>query len=219
MRPLRNCRVKLCRVAIAAAAIGLAGCAGSGSNDAPTNPSRRYEGAPPPAVIAGVRLGGRVSRLVRRACRQAQREARIRVVCPGWVPQGPLITIDGLWGPIVEDPDLWLITFNNGDNGPRYLHWMMGAGRKQAVQRYLLSDTVNAIKGLPKRIGGETLDGRELMTYRYPAYPAGGPNGGHVAVYVSCGRNYVFASLHGFKRRLAARALALAYADQSGCSR
>ena len=135
------------------------------------------------------------------------------------MPQGSLLRIEGLWGPIVLDRDLWLITFNNGDNGPRYLHWMMGAGRKQAVHRYLLSDTVNAVKGLPKRIGRETLDGRQVTTYRYPDYPAGGPNGGHVAVYVSCGLDYVFASLHGFERRLAARALALAFADQNSCSR
>jgi hypothetical protein len=163
-----------------------------------------------------MRLGTRVPPLVERACRQAQREASIEVVCPGLVPQGPLRRAAGLWGGFAFDPRVWLITFNNGDNGPRYHHWIMGAGRRSSVEHYLLSDAVNAVKGLPTKIGEAEVGSRTVVIYRYPPYPAGGPNGGHTAVFVVCGEQLVFASLHG-RRQRAAEELAIALADKAGC--
>ncbi|HEV2713437.1 MAG TPA: hypothetical protein VGU26_10105 [Gaiellaceae bacterium] len=151
-----------------------------------------------------------------RACRQAQREVDIEVVCPAFVPQGPLIKTAGLWGGFALDPSLWLITFNNGDNGPRYLHWIMGAGSRTSIGHYLLSDQVNDIKGLPTKIGESTVSSRSLTVYRFPPHPAGGPNGGHTAVFVSCGDELVFASLHG-SRRAASEKLAIALADEANC--
>ena len=155
--------------------------------------------------------------LVKRACRQAQQGVDVQVVCPGLVPEGPLIRSRGLWGGYTfPDRSLWFITFNNGDNGPRYLHWIMGAGSRSSVAHYLLSDAVNDVKGLPKKIGASTIGSRTLTTYRYPPFPAGGPNGGHTAVFVSCGSELVFASLHG-SLRAATEKLATALADKAGC--
>jgi hypothetical protein len=137
-------------------------------------------------------------------------------VCPGFVPQGRLIKTAGLWGGFAFDRSLWLITFNNGDNGPRYLHWIMGAGSRPSIDHFLLSDAVNDVKGLPKKIGESQVGSRTLTTYRYPPHPAGGPNGGHTAVFVSCGEELVFASLHGALQEPSTK-LALALADKSGC--
>jgi hypothetical protein len=184
-------------------------CAGCGNGASHSN-------APESLVVQGVRLGTSVRPLVQRACRDAQRDVSIRVVCPRLIPQGPLLRTPGLWGGWGFERQVWLITFNNGDNGPRYLHWIMGAGQRSSVDQYLLSDAVNDVKGLPKKIGESTVGSRTLLIYRYPPHPAGGPNGGHTAVFVTCGDELVFASLHG-SLRAAAERLALALADEADC--
>jgi hypothetical protein len=194
----------------------LLACVGTGCGSASDSGGATDSIAPESFVVGGVRIGTRVPALVRRACRNAQREVTIRVVCPGVVPQGPLLETSSLWDGFAFDHELWLITFNNGENGPRYLHWIMGAGRRSSVDHYLLSDAVSVVKGLPKKIGEAEVGSRTVLTYRYPPHPAGGPNGGHIAVYVSCGRDLVFASLHG-SQRAATERLAIALADQSGC--
>jgi hypothetical protein len=207
--------MRRCFACIAAVAFT---CAAAGCGDSRSASTGKSGSTAPKSVLAGgVRLGTEVPPLVARACRDAQREVSIRVVCPGFVPEGPLLKTPGLWGGFGFDPHLWLITFNNGDNGPRYLHWIMGAGSRASVEHFLLSDAVNDVKGLPRKTGEKTLGSRTLLTYRYPPHPAGGPNGGHTAVYVSCGDEFVFASLHG-RRRAATEKLALALADKSGCS-
>jgi hypothetical protein len=183
------------------------GCASSGGG---SNGPRSF-------VVGGVRLGTQVPALVQRACRQAQREVNIRVICPALVPQGPLLRTEGLWGGFAFDRSVWLITFNNGDNGPNYLHWIMGAGVRSSVSHYLLTDAVNDVKGPPKKIGESDVGSRTVLTYLYPPHPAGGSNGGHIAVYVSCGEALVFASLHG-SHRAATEKLAIAFADKTGCS-
>jgi hypothetical protein len=198
-------------VAVLVCALLAAGCGKSHGGEGTGAPRR-----PESFVVGGIRLGTSPQPLVLRACRDAQREVSIRVVCPGLVPEGPLLKIAGLWGGFGFDRYLWLITFNNGDNGPKYLHWIMGAGRRSAVDHFLLTDAVNDVKGPPKKIGQSEVGSRTVLTYRYPPHPAGGPNGGHVAVYVSCGEEFVFASLHG-AHRAASEKLALALADKAGC--
>lgn len=184
--------------------------AGCGTSDDDAN-------GPESFVAGGVPLGTHVPPLVQRACRQAQQEVRIHVTCPGLVPQGPLRKTVGLWGGFALDRSLWLITFNNGDDGSRrYLHWMMGAGQRSSVRRYLLSDVANEVKGTPTKVGESRAGSRTVVTYRYPPHPAGGPNGGHTAAFVPCGDELVFASLHG-SRTSATEKLAIALAEMAGC--
>jgi hypothetical protein len=114
-------------------------------------------------------------------------------------------------------PSLWAITFNNGDNGPGYIHWIAGTGTAQAVRVNLLSDGLNVVKGLPRMIRRSHVDGYTVTTYEYPLYPAGGPNGSHTAAFVVCGDLRVFASIHGHGHERAATEMAVDLARKSHC--
>ena len=157
--------------------------------------------------------------IVRRACREAAEQVSFRVVCPVLVPRTRYVHIGGLWGPIVFSPRLWLVTFNNGDNGPGYVHWIAGEGDRDDVRYYVLGDEQNAVKGLPTLWATKTVDGRTFFDYRFPGYPAGGPNGGHAAVFVPCGTRFVFTSLHDYRRLRLAEQMAIDLASRAGCPR
>lgn len=155
--------------------------------------------------------------IVERACRQAARQARIPVTCPRLVPRSRYVTRTGLWGADVYSPRLWLLTFNNGDNGAGYVHWIVGAGVRGDLDFYVLGDEQNVVRGLPKRWALKRIGGRTVVEYRFPDYPAGGPNGSHALALVSCGNRDVFASLHGWERLAAAERMALDLAARAGC--
>jgi hypothetical protein len=171
------------------------------------------------AEVRKLGLTTRVAPIVERACRQAAAQVSIDVVCPRLIPRSRYVTITGLWGSIVLSRRLWMLTFNNGDNGPGYVHWIVGVGIRRDVRYYVLGDKINEVKGLPKLVAAKMLDGRRLIDYRFPAYPAGGPNGGHAASFVPCGTRFVFASLHGYERMRMAELMAVDLAERAGCPR
>lgn len=145
----------------------------------------------------------------------------VKVVCPPLVPRTRLVRDPNLYGPLVFFPDttFYLLSFNNGDLGARHLHWLIGKGAATSAERILLRDDNNVVKGLPRLLSEVTIDGRALRLYRYPPFPAGGPNGGHVVALVDCETELVVASLHGRERAGAAREMALALADSARCPR
>lgn len=155
--------------------------------------------------------------IVRAACKAAQARVRLRVTCPTLIPQTRYVTREGLAGEMDFSPSLWAITFNNGDNGPGFIHWIVGGGTLSAVRYYLLSDKINEVKALPKQISSSVVDGYAVTVYEYPYYPAGGPNGSHTAAFVRCGTSEVFASIHGHGHAAAATAMAVDLARRARC--
>jgi hypothetical protein len=123
----------------------------------------------------------------------------------------------GLSGVLDFAPRFWAITFNNGDNGPGYIHWIAGAGTPAAARRHMLSDVEDEVKGLPHIVARSRQEGHAVLVYEYPPYPAGGPNGGHTAAFVRCGRMIFFASIHGYGNGLVATAMAVDLAQRSRC--
>jgi hypothetical protein len=137
------------------------------------------------------------------------------------VPRTRLSTDPNLYGPITFFPEraLYLLSFNNGDVGPSFLHWIVGKGNAMAARRILLSDRTNAVKGRPRLVETVHHAGRIIRIYGYPPYPAGGVNGGHVAAFVPCGNEVVLASIHGYANVYATDRIALALAEAAGCPR
>ena len=113
-------------------------------------------------------------KIVKAACRTAQSDVRIRVACPTLIPASRYVHREGLWGSNSYPPDLWWITFNNGDNGPGYVHWMAGGGNMKAIARYVLSDSMNEVKGKPSLVVQRGFSGYRVSIYQYPPHPAGG---------------------------------------------
>jgi hypothetical protein len=65
------------------------------------------------------------------------------------------------------------------------------------VDKWILTDFVNEVKGDPNLVHAIHTDGRTVLVYRFPEYPAGGINGSHAAAFVPVGDQLIFASLHG----------------------
>ena len=55
--------------------------------------------------------------IVRRACRDAQRQSRLRVTCRTLIPKTRYVRREGLFGQLDFGRSLWAVTFNNGYNG------------------------------------------------------------------------------------------------------
>jgi hypothetical protein len=153
---------------------------------------------------------------VRRACADARRVARVRVICPPLVPDVPLTRIEGLWGAIVVDvePRWYMLTFNNGGLPGGKRHWITGGGAASVVQKWILTDFQNEVEGDPELVQTLTVAGRRVAIYRFPPFPAGGPNGGHWAAFVRVGDQLVFASPHGRRYVDAAIQMVVALADK-----
>lgn len=198
---------------LTATVAGLAVLAGAGPDVGGRN-AARVAGA---AVPGAVKLVRAEPKIVRTACNDARRHAFVQVTCPTLIPATRYVRRTGLWGAMDFARSLWAITFNNGDNGPGYVHWIAGGGTMSAIRYYLLGDAQNEVKGLPRLVSRATVDGYSVATYEYPAYPAGGPNGGHTAAFVRCGSRGVFASIHGYGYQAAATAMAVDLARRSGC--
>jgi hypothetical protein len=86
------------------------------------------------------------------------------------------------------------------------------------VEQWLLTDSMNDVKGAPKLVQQPNLAGRTVRVYRYPRYPAGSANGSHWAAFVRVGDELVFASLHGERYVDAAVEMALDLAQQAARS-
>jgi hypothetical protein len=153
--------------------------------------------------------------LVRKACVDASRRAAVRVVCPPLVPDVPLTRSLGLWGSSVphDDPRFYMLSFNNGGLPGGKRHWIAGGGKAGAVEKWVLTDFDNVVKGNPTLVRTTTMRGRRVSIYHFPPYPAGGPNGGHWAAFIRLGDEMVFASPHERRYVPAAVEMALALAE------
>ncbi|MGH3070913.1 MAG: hypothetical protein ACRDNB_01425 [Gaiellaceae bacterium] len=155
--------------------------------------------------------------IVRTACVEAQKRVTVAVVCPDLTPESRYTRSVGLWGPMIFSPDTYALTFNNGDVGKGYVHWIVGIGIVAEIQQHVLSDRNNVVKGLPRLTGMHEREGREIELWEFPPHPAGGPNGGHGAATVSCRARLVFASIHGAAHVAAAEEMALDLARLARC--
>ena len=169
------------------------------------------------ARLRELELTYRVPRQVRQACAEARRLASVRVVCPRLVPDVPLTKIAGLWGSIVIDaePRFYMLSFNNGGLPGGKRHWLTGGGLARVVDKWVLTDFANEVKGEPKLVRRLNVRGRRVLVYRFPPFPAGGPNSGHWAAFVRSDDEVVFASLHGKRYLDAAVEMALDLAQQA----
>lgn len=167
--------------------------------------------------LSHLELTSEIPSRVRAACDRARKRASVRVLCPELIPDVPLFTPGArLHGPISFDPTYYMLSFNNGDPPGPARHWIVGGGLARALEKWVLTDVANAIKGNPKLVGRRDVDARQVLIYRFPPFPAGGPNGGHWAAFVRVSRDeMVFASLHGKRYVDAAVEIALDLAKQA----
>lgn len=189
------------------------------------NDRRPEQPGPPPLTAARLHeleLTRAIPGQVSVACAQAARAARVRVACPKLIPDIPLARDEGLWGALSgrEEPRIWMVTFTNaGGFHGRPLkgveHWIAGGGRTAVVEKWVLSDFVHEVKGDAVLVRTVDSGGRHVRVYRFPSYPAGGPNGGHWAAFVDVGDEVVFASLHGRRYVDAAVEMAVDLARQA----
>jgi hypothetical protein len=203
-------------VLLVVVAVAASGCSGSGDEEGQTV----RKPAPAPALdtarLRRLELTYEVPALVRKGCAEARRLAEIRVICPPLVPDVPLTRSDGLWGAIVppDEPRFYMLTFNNGGLPGGRRHWIVGGGEASAVEKWVLTDFANVVKGDPTLVRTMKMRGRRVSIYRFPPYPAGGPNGGHWAAFIQVGDEIVFASPHERRYVGAAVQMALALAEE-----
>lgn len=153
-------------------------------------------------------------------CTKALLRSPLRFVCPPLVPVSKYRMFPGLHGAFVgnEPPaKIYALGFNGGDTGPTYWHWLAGMGTQAGVNRWVLSDAQNVVRGKPKLIQRESIDGHEVKIWRFPPHPAGGQFGGHDVAITRAGRLRAFASVHGDNTIASAR-MAIALAEKVASS-
>jgi hypothetical protein len=194
---------------LACLCLALISCSGKG--DSARSMERRLDSE----RLAELELTYEIPAQVRQACAEARRQAQVRVVCPRLIPDVPLTRSAGLWGAIIppDEPRFYMLTFNNGGLPGGKRHWITGGGEAGAVQKWVLTDFQNVVKGDPKLVRTLSRSGRRVSIYHFPPYPAGGPNGGHWAAFIKVGDEIVFASPHERRYIDAAIEMALALAD------
>jgi hypothetical protein len=70
-------------------------------------------------------------------------------------------------------------------------HWLTGAGAARSLEERALGSS-----GAP-RVSHRRVAGRDLELRRYPLYPDGGINGGHVVAIARDGDQLAYVSVHG----------------------
>jgi hypothetical protein len=183
------------------------------------------------APVHSLRLTTRLAPRVRATCEQARRQARMPVVCPPLIPTGGVVRDPGLYGvgvpahvPPARDSTgtllgaFYFLTFNNGDN-PGYTHWIVGAGRGDSVQRNLFNPRQWEVPGRTRRLGQRAYGPWTITFYRFPAYPSGGPLGGHDLGLTKVDGTTYFASVHGRNHHDASAAMLTAILLTADASR
>lgn len=159
-------------------------------------------------------LTRQLPQFVQGECAKALLTAPVRFVCPPLVPVSKYIKVPGLYGTFNGNEDgakISLVSFNHGDVGPGYWHWIAGLGTRAGINRWVLSDAQNVVRGKPKLIQRRYVDGREVKIWRFPPHPAGGQFGGHDVAITPAGSLFAVASVHGESVNASARmAVALA---------
>jgi hypothetical protein len=198
-------------VTVVVIAVAALGCGGS-DDEASQGLTTRLD----PARLRELELTYEIPALVREACAGARRQATVRVVCPPLIPDVPLTNSPGLWGSVgfSDEPRFYMLSFNNGGLPGGKRHWIVGGGKASVVEKWVLTDFTNAVKGDPVLVRTTTVRGRRVSIYRFPPHPAGGPNGGHWAAFIQVGDEIVFASPHERRYVEAAVEMALALAQE-----
>jgi hypothetical protein len=165
-------------------------------------------------------LTRKLHQVVQRECTKALVTSPVRFVCPPLVPVSKYIKRPGLYGTFNGDEGrakITLLSFNGGDNGPGYWHWIAGLGTRAGVNRWVLSDAQNVVRGKPKLSLRESVDGREVKIWRFPPHPAGGQFGGHDVAITRAGSLFAVGSVHGESAVASAR-IAVALAKEAAPS-
>jgi hypothetical protein len=198
-------------VPLVALALAASGCRGSGEAGRSALTTRLD-----PARLRELVLTYEIPGQVREACASARRLASVRVICPPLIPDVPLTSSEGLWGVLVphDDPRFYMLGFNNGGLPGGRRHWITGGGKASAVEKWVLTDFQNVVRGDPTLVRTTTIRGRRVLIYHFPPYPAGGPNGGHWAAFIQLGDETVFASPHERRYVEAAIEMGLALAEE-----
>jgi hypothetical protein len=175
------------------------------------------------------RLTTHVSRFVTHICESGRARSPLPLVCPPLVPVSRYRTFPGLSGvllgntnkPPVKPPAdrIYLVSFNGGDSGPTYWHWIAGMGTPQAIRYWVLSDAHNEVKGKPKRVKTVVVERRQVEIWRFPDYPAGGQFGGHFAAITRSGPYLAIASIHGYENSGVSARMAVALARKADAAR
>ncbi len=196
--------------------LALVSCAGSSKSAESSTVSEGNLRRLGSASLQELELTYEIPSQVQEACADARRLASVRVICPPLVPDVPLTRSEGLWGAIVfeGEPRFYMLTFNNGGLPGGKRHWITGGGRADVVEKWVLTDYNNVVEGDAKLVRTMTVRGRQVSIYRFPPYPAGGPNGGHWAAFIQVGDEIVFASPHERRYVEAAIEMALALAAE-----
>ena len=153
------------------------------------------------APVDSLALSAHPSGRVRATCKQAGRQARIPVVCPPLVPADGVVADRNLYGaegalqPKTAGA-FYLLTFNNGEN-VGHVHWIVGAGRGQSVQRNLFDPRIWEVPGRVRRLGERRYGPWTVAFYRFPPFPSGGQLGGHDLALAEVRGITYFVSVHG----------------------
>lgn len=114
---------------------------------------------------------------------------------------------------IFPSDHLYALSYNNGQIAGT-VHWIAGAGRPADVQRFLVDERFNEVRGGPQRLAPVRHGARRVDVYRWRP-PRGGFQAGHVTAFTTVGAVTLFASVHGFHHADAVVAMVLAMSDQA----
>lgn len=136
------------------------------------------------------------------------------VVCPPLIPTGGVVVDPGLYGfegppPSDKAGDFYLLTFNNGDNAG-HIHWIVGAGLDDTVQRNLFNTRDWDVAGHIRRLGERRYGRWTISFYRFPPHPSGGALGGHDLALTKLAGTTYFATVHGHAHHDADAAMLIA---------
>jgi hypothetical protein len=186
------------------------GCGGSNATGHATTTE------PPPIPVARLRghvhsakLAPRLPRTILRSCERARATATVQVRCPRLAPAGritgevllPRRSRPGGPGAAGDagvlryrsSRAIYVLTFVS--SALRGHHWMVAGGRSAELGSQFLRPARGAT--LPQS-QTTRYAGLVLRVLRYPPYPTGGINGGHVVVSTTRGGMTYVASVHGY---------------------
>jgi hypothetical protein len=82
-----------------------------------------------------------------------------------------------LHGPISFEPTYYILSFNDGDPPGPARHWIVGGGLARAVEKWVLTDVANEIKGNPELVRRRDVDARQVLIYRFLPCRRAAPTG------------------------------------------
>ena len=164
---------------------------------------------PPTAPgVKSAQMTRRIPARLSRVCASAERKGTVPVSCPRLIPEGTRSSS------VLQPRRSVVRPGAPGDDGRRRFrglrdyyvieayarslkeaHWLTGAGTARSLEEHALRSSV--APGVERvRVAGQSLELR-----RYPLYPDGGINGGHVLALVRDGARIIYVSVHGYEHK------------------